>query len=182
MYDRENDLTDEADYLVNRRISDRRVVWLVTGLLVGLAISYFWPHEPLRANADRNEKFAMTTAMLGRGIEAVFVLDFLTGRLTGAVLNNQGDTIVYIYGRNVAKDFNQADADGAGNYAIVSGFSQRKARAGIQWGQSSIYIAELSSGKVICYGIPYQNLSRPARGPVELLPISNFSFRRAADN
>ena len=71
--------------------NERRLVWMGMGLMAGLCLAYIWPHEMAHAVAtDRDDRFAMCTVDVGFGnADAVFVLDFLTGRLQGAMLNQQ---------------------------------------------------------------------------------------------
>jgi len=80
---------------VNDMKTGQRYLWLMAGVMIGLAVSWFWPQEPLHAgSSDRDDKFAMLTvpvkdvqlAGVRDHLEGVFVLDFLTGKLRGAVL------------------------------------------------------------------------------------------------
>ena len=162
------------------RTSDSRMLWLVVGLLAGLCISYFWPHEPAVASAtDRNEKFAMTTCYVTNTLEAVFVLDFLTGRLTGSVLNRQGNQLVAAYTANVAEDFD-VNPEVPPTYAMVCGRAEIQGRGGAQYGYSMIYIGELTSGRVIAYAIPYKQFNRKQTQPIKLLKFVDFQFRPAS--
>ena len=163
------------------RLTNSRMVWLVVGLLAGLCVSYFWPHEPVRAAAtDRNDKFALATAILGDGgngpTEGIFALDFLTGRLTGAALNRDSRAFVAFYIANVAADFG-IDAGQSPKYAIISGLAQPPNRAGRQFASSYLYIGELTTGQVRCYAIPYRITARPIPTPVPLIPVAFFQFR-----
>lgn len=155
-------------------------MWILTGLIAGIGLASIWPHEPLAAaTADRNEKFAMITSQLGLDTEGVFVLDFLTGRLTGAALSRtrNGTGFVQFYYRNVAEDF-QVAGSATPYYAISSGFAEIQNRGGAQWGQSAIYIAELNSGRVQAYAIPFR-ITQVAQPPVPLVPVAVFPFREA---
>lgn len=155
-------------------------VWLTTGLVAGICIASIWPHEPLSAaTADRNEKFGLITAPVTVGSEAVFVIDYLTGRLTGAMLQRtrQGTAFVNFYYRNLAEDF-KVGASGEPYYAISSGFAEIPNTGGSQWGRSALYVAELTSGKVGAYAIPYQ-ITQRSLPPQPLTPIGSFPFREA---
>ncbi len=167
--------------------SDRKLVWLTLGFAAGLAMASIWPHEPLQAaSSDRNEKFAIITTPVGSGIgagigsgsEAVFVVDFLTGRLTGARLSrtrNSGTAFINFYYRNLAEDF-QVNAGGDAFYAVTEGLAEIQGQRGTQWAQSALYVAELNSGKVAAYAIPYTVAQTP-QDPVPLFPIGTFPFR-----
>jgi hypothetical protein len=165
---------------VANRLIDHRLTWLAVGLLAGLGFSQFWPHEPaLAAVTDRNDKFAMATTPVSilDTVEGVFVLDFLTGRLTGAVLNAKAGVFGHAYFRNVAADF-KVDPTGNTNYAIVAGRAQLPSRGRVSMATGVVYVAELSSGRVIAYGFPYNESPRPVP-PVEMGILDNFAFREA---
>ncbi|MFP6765798.1 MAG: hypothetical protein VB858_19360 [Planctomycetaceae bacterium] len=157
---------------------DRRIVWILAGMMAGIGLASIWPHEELSAaTSDRNEKFAVVTAHLGLSAEGVFVLDFLTGRLTGACLNRtrNGTAFVHYYFRNAAEDF-QVAGSATPYYAITSGAAEIQNRGGAQWGQSAIYIAELNSGQVQAYAVPYR-ITQVPQAPVPLIPVAAFPFR-----
>jgi hypothetical protein len=157
-----------------------RRAWLLVGFVVGYAVASYWPHEPLQAStSDRNEKFAMVTAPLQLGSEGVFVLDFLTGRIWGAALGRTRNRSLFlqIYHRNIADDF-KIDANAEPFYAITSGGADIPNAAGVQYAGSALYVAEMNSGKVAAYAIPYQITQQKL--PVRpLIPIDFFSFREA---
>ena len=130
-------------------------LWLTAGLLLGLGIAAMWPQRPLTAaTSDRNEKFGMCTVYVAEGLEAVFVLDVLTGRLTGACLGKQGNMFVSFFEANVAVDLKVTSAKP--QYAMVPGLATIRAVPGTQPAASVIYVTELTSGKVGCYGIPFR--------------------------
>lgn len=160
---------------------DRHFVWILTGVIAGLGLALIWPHEPVAAVAtDRNEKFAICTAPLGVGAEGIFVLDFLTGRLTGAGVNRMGGNnygFVNFYFRNLAEDF-QVDGNATPYYAITSGRAEIPNSGRTQWGDSVIYVAEMNSGKVAAYAVPYR-ITQTAQPPVPLVPLASFPFREA---
>ena len=162
------------------RMSESRTMWLVVGVLIGLGISYFWPHEPaLAATSDRNDKFALATAPVSVEMDLIFVLDFLTGRLHGAAMNRQGTGFAAFYVRNIAADFN-VDPQAEPKYAIVGGRAAFPNRAGAQFANCALYVAELSSGRVAAYKVPYRITNRPVLTPVPLIPLAFFPFREAA--
>ena len=169
------------DRVVGNSRSESRMVWLVVGVLVGLCLSYFWPHEPAMAETnDRNSKFAIATSsvMFGNGLEGVFVLDFLTGQLTGAVMSDRLGIFTHIYRRNIGADFN-VDRNKRPTYAIVSGKCPLPNRGGLQMSNSVIYVAELTSGQVRAYGFPYK-ISNAPLPPMTILELDRFIFREPA--
>ncbi|HUG91164.1 MAG TPA: hypothetical protein VML55_10035 [Planctomycetaceae bacterium] len=162
-----------------------RGVWLAVGVVAGLALAWVWPHEPLAARAtDRDARFAMTTIPVRDitisgfrdNLDGVFVLDFLTGRLTGAVLNNKTGQFFHFYGRNVAADFNVDPNAGNPAYAIVTGNTGLSSQRGVTFANGTIYIGEMNSGLVIAYAFPYVDSNRPLP-PTELVKVAAFPFR-----
>ena len=154
------------------RRTNYKWVWLATGLVVGMSIASIWPHEPLSAaTTDRNEKFGLITVPVTLVSEAVFVIDYLTGRLSGAMLQRTrgGTAFVNFYYRNLS---------GEPYYAISSGFAEIPNTGGNQWGRSALYVAELTSGKVGAYAIPYQ-ITQRTLPPQPLTPIESFPLREA---
>jgi hypothetical protein len=155
-------------------------VWLSTGLVAGICIASIWPHEPLSAaTADRNEKFGLITARVTVDSEAVFVIDYLTGRLSGALLQRTRGATAFVnfFYRNLAEDF-KVGASSTPYYAVSSGIAEIPNSGGSQWGQSALYVAELTSGKVAAYAIPFQITQRKLP-PQPLAPIDAFPFREA---
>lgn len=167
---------------MTRSISDSRGVWCVVGLVAGLGIATLWPHEPALASAtDRTAQFSMATASVNpiTPLEGVFVLDFLTGSLKGAVLNEQSYTFTQFYYRDLAQDF-KVDPKKEPSYAMVTGVANINSRPGFQASNGVIYIAELSSGRVAAYGFAY-TVARVPQPPIKLIPLDNFQFREAAE-
>lgn len=161
------------------RYTENRVVWLIVGVIAGLVIAAYWPHEAAHAMAvDRSSKIAICTAETTAGAsDAVFVLDFVTGRLVGAAPNAQGQFTVR-YGRNLAKDFNVAEN---AQYAIVPGTISISRIGGASPANSGLYVAELNSGIVALYAFPYAQTSRPTPPVAELVPVSTFNFKQATN-
>lgn len=63
-------------------VFNHRFGLLACGLVMGLGISFYWPHEPLKADASSLDKFSLCTSpTLANQSDAVFVLDSVTGRL-----------------------------------------------------------------------------------------------------
>ncbi|TXT27311.1 MAG: hypothetical protein FD138_2765 [Planctomycetota bacterium] len=155
-------------------------LWLTAGVVVGLGIAALWPQRPLAAaTSDRNEKFGMCTVYVAENLEAVFVLDFLTGRLTGACLGKQSNAgFVQFFAADVASDLQVKGAKPA--YAMTPGLAQIRSRPGVQPAASVIYVAEMTTGKVGCYAIPFllPNSKNPV--PAKLAPLDVYTFRDAA--
>jgi hypothetical protein len=173
---------------VHSRFGENRGIWLVGGVLLGLGVSYFWPHEPIRADqADRNEKFAMisvaaTSAIAGLpGTEAIFILDFVTGRLQGFYLAPNVGNLTQSFYRDVAADL-KLDEKGAAQpvYAVVGGQGQIAGQS-VTFGAGMIYVAELTTGSLVGYAFPFtaQNNGVP---PQQMIPVARAQFRQPIAN
>jgi len=167
---------------MKQRWSETRTAWLLCGIAIGLAIALYWPSEPAMAEAvDRSEKFAMCTVRTQAGSsDAVFVLDFLTGRLVGGAYQSQTRQF-QTYARNIAGDF-KIDAGTPAQYTIAPAFIEVRAGGTAAGGgtpaSGAIYVGEMNSGRVILYGFMYRSSGRPGP-PIELTPLGTFPFREA---
>ncbi|MFQ5730687.1 MAG: hypothetical protein ACE5KM_01910 [Planctomycetaceae bacterium] len=164
---------------MQKQIGNSRALWLGAGLIAGLCIAYFWPHEPVAAASnDRASKFGMMTTSMGLDVEGVFVLDYLTGRLTGAVMNTRTGKFGVVYTRVVAADFG-VNPKTKPQYAFVGGVAALSGR-GATPANSVIYVGELTSGKVIAYAMKYTIPRGVVPRPQPLIPRDFFPFRQAA--
>jgi hypothetical protein len=161
-------------------------VWLVFGLLAGLAVSSFWPHEPLSAaTSDREKNFGLMTVAVRdiqlAGVqdkqEGIFVLDYLTGRLQGAILNSRIGKFTHIYYRDLANDFNVDPNAGRPQYAMATGIAQLPTQGRVPWANGIVYIGELTSGRIHAYAFPYAQ-SRVKLPPIPIKKIDEWQFRQ----
>lgn len=163
---------------MEKTLTSSRFFWLGVGLIGGLCTAYFWPHEPAYALAtDRSAKYALVTSPAGSQMEGVFLLDFLTGNLQGRVLNIRNATFTRSYFRNIAADF-ELDPKTEPQWAIVSGTGQLSATRGVTWATGVIYVAELTTGKVIAYAYPFTE-TQVVQEPVPLEPVAFFPWRES---
>ena len=161
--------------MVNR-VSESRWTWLAVGLAAGLCVSYFWPHEPVAASGnDRDAKFGILTTPMARNVEGVFVLDYLTGQLSGAVLNPATGTFNHTYSRKIADDF-QVDAKAKPSYVFVAGQAVLPRNQLARFpGASVIYIGDKASGRVIAYKVNFPQ-TRAAVKLAGIIPIATYQF------
>jgi hypothetical protein len=162
------------------RANDRQLLWLVFGVIGGLCLAYVWPHEHVLASAtDRDAKFAICTVDVGPGSpDAVFVLDFTTGRLQGAMLSPQSQSFTNFWFANVAQDFKVGKN---GKYTMIPGNAFLNANNqgnGQAVATGVIYVAEVTSGMVGCYRFGYAN-ARERMPPSALEPVDVFPFRES---
>ncbi len=157
------------------------VIGLFLGLAVGLNMQGLWPNIPLHATATQGvDKFAMATGLVKNGVEALYFLDFLTGDLRAAVINPKTGQFNSRFTYNIASDFENAGR--TSRYLMVTGLTQMpRGRSNFQFADSSVYIAEASTGKVAAYTIPWnpgmQAAGKPQNGP--LVPLGAIQMRTA---
>lgn len=152
---------------------------LALGIAGGLGIAHFRPSEPLRADqVDRSSKFALLTTPVAftEATEGIFAIDYLTGQLSGAVMNTKVGRFTNFYFRNIAADFN-VDPKTQPSYCVVGGRGTLPGAGGLTSATSIIYVGELTSGKVVAYGMPYRESAAPLP-PVPLTPVADFQFRQ----
>jgi hypothetical protein len=160
-------------------MTDFRTTWLVAGVAAGLCLAYFWPHEPaLAVGTDRSEKFAISIIPVSETVDAIFVLDFLTGRLQGHVLSDKVGQFSHAYYRTVIEDF-ELPRNQKPIFTIVGGHTQLSSTGPGTMAQGVVYIGELNTGLVNAYGFQYNEANQrlPAQ-PME--PLDQFKFREAA--
>ena len=166
----------------------RRVGWAVeiaclcSGLCVGVLLGLTggrgrgveMPPPVLQAmTAAADEQFAVCTATLsgglGGGTEGFFMLDFLTGDLSGGVLNPATSKFGVSYRHNVLGDlgFQPGQAKDP-RFLLVAGQADlRRGRGSLA--PTVLYVTDCSSGTTVAYGIPYS--AQNVAGPLPLMPL-----------
>ena len=156
--------------------------WLVTlgiGLVGGLMLSGIWPHTPLHAVAtDRTDTFAIATGPVDNDVEAVYFLDFLTGDLRAVVLGKMAGNFSGFFYTNVNADLG-VDLQKTPKYLMVTGMANLRRSGGTRMQPSSAacYVAEVSSGMVAAYDIPWSP-SMHAAGQVNTQPLTPVAVTR----
>jgi hypothetical protein len=162
----------------------QKLVWLAAGILIGLFCGGFMTHAPLHAVAtDRQDNFAMATVPLNEDQEAVVFLDFLTGDLKATVFNTvrgPQPVVGVIYTKNILADLG-VDASKNPKFLMVGGRLQLRPQGQMIYSGSVIYVAEVNSGKVGVYAMPYNNTGlQNASGAVgEFTTVYVGPFRQA---
>ena len=161
------------------------VVGLGLGVLLGLQFGGVWPHVPVHATATHGEdNFAIATGFMDSGNEAMFFLDFLTGDLKAVVPSRQTGAFLSYYRYNVTNDFGGGQTKNP-KYRMVTGMVNfMGTRGNVKIGRSVVYIAEVNSGIVAAYGIPWNEpvhqRNQPQNGTFVLLdrqPFRNVVIR-----
>jgi hypothetical protein len=163
--------------------------WLIAAVTVGLGLGGLVgrisgqrqtsrPVMPVvqAMTAMTDENFAVCTATLsgglGGGTEGFFLLDFLTGDLSGGVLNPTTSTFGVSYRHNVLADlgFQPGQAKDPRFLLIAGQADLRRGRAPLA--PTVLYVTDCSSGTTVAYGIPFsaQKSGVPV-GPMPLVPL-----------
>lgn len=141
-----------------RRLSFRAwaLVWLLLGVAGGVIAARWSMPAPLHAVAsDHGQSFALATGALDEDIEAVYFLDFTTGELKANVLSLITRKFYASFYANVIQDL-KIDVSRNPQFALVTGNAGFRPGAGVvQPGNSIVYVAELTSGKLAAYAVPW---------------------------
>jgi hypothetical protein len=133
-----------------------RTLWVVVALIVGLGLGGFLPHARLHAVAtDHTDNFAMATGLVDDELEAVFILDFLTGSLKCAVLSTSTGKFTSAFETSVLDDLG-VKANQNPKFMMVTGAAGLRRQGGqMQPGNSVVYVAETTSGRIAAYAVPW---------------------------
>lgn len=171
---------------MSKKLFSNPAVWAFVGLVAGVLLMNSRPEQQpiFAAGATETENFAICTGPIDGDGEAVYMLDFLTGDLRGAVLNPNNGKFTTVYSYNVVKDLG-VDVTKKPQYAMVAGSQVfRRGAGGVQFGDNVVYVAELTSGKVAAYGMPWNRaarsnvaLSSNSFVPLDITPFRNVVIR-----
>jgi len=162
-----------------RAVIQNRGLWLAAGLAVGWLVHSLWSETPLDAVAtDRHENFAVATGPLDEDVEAFYFLDSATGDLMASVLSTQSGKFNSFYKYNILNDLG-VDPGKNPRFLIVTGVADiRRGSARIRPGRSIVYVAELTTGKVGAYAIPWarerHNAGQPFVGTFVPLDVTRM--------
>jgi hypothetical protein len=133
-------------------------IGLAVGLVLGLVLSGWWPTTPLHATASMGaDNFVIATGPIDDGVEAIYFLDFLTGDLRAAVLNQRSPGFSAFFEYNITKDFN---VGGGANpkYLMVTGVANiPRGQGNTQLAQSAVYVTEANTGQLVAYMLPWNS-------------------------
>ena len=143
-----------------------RVLWLGVGVVVGLLLSGALPHSPANASASSQlDNLVISTGAVDGDGEAVFILDALSGDVMGWVINPNSGTFTAVYKYNIIRDLG-VDTNKGPKYVMVTGNQQfRRGAGGVKMAGSVLYIAELTSGKMVALGFPWNRALRSGTTP-----------------
>jgi hypothetical protein len=140
-----------------QRMKSRWFISVAVGFVVGLVLSGFWPNSPLHAvSTDHTENYSMATGPLDAEVEAVYLLDHLTGDLGALVIGKQPGKWTGFFKTNVAAEMG-LDRQKDAKFLMVTGMAGLRRSGGTRQQPSSAvcYIAEVSSGKIAAFVVPW---------------------------
>ncbi len=151
------------------------------GLALGWALSW-WHHLPqaqATATSERDDLIIATGPVDEEG-EAVFVLDTLTGDIKAYVIHPFTGKFSGFFQANVLKDLGIANPKRA-RFTMVTGQQVFRRGPGVaQMADCVLYVAELSTGRMVAYGLPWNRAFRTsARGPTSpMVRLDGVQFRQ----
>jgi hypothetical protein len=123
--------------------------WLVLGLAVGVLGGWLLFGQPKTAEAgnDRWEDYVMSTGPINVGVVAqdmdgVWILDYKAGKLLGTVVNRTTGKVSAWAEIDLVKEFELTPKQNV-HFLVTNGMVQK--------GQSALYVAETSTGKLGVY-------------------------------
>lgn len=129
------------------------------------------PETLLHATAtDGGDTMAVATGVIAEGVEGVFFLDFLTGDLSGWLINRRTGGIGGIYKHNVIQDF-QIVQGKKQKYLMVTGAApMTRGGSQVRAGDCLVYIVDQNTGNFAAYGLAV-NRSAYAAGAPQVSPM-----------
>lgn len=131
------------------------VAALVAGIVIGGSMASVRPLPPVFAvTSQADGAFAVCTTPLDIGVEGFFILDFMTGDLSGGVLGPNAK-FAGGYKHNVLKDldFKPGQAKNP-RFLLVAGMTDGpRRRPG--YAQSVLYVTDSDTGTTAAYAIPW---------------------------
>lgn len=125
-----------------------RLLWLATGLLLGLVGTLLALRSPGEARAanDRHEDYILCTGAVGitprAPTDGLWLLDYRTGKLQGTVIDRVAGKLVGWAEVDLLHEFDLAPRQNV-HFLMTTG--------NIAQGQAALYVAEVSSGKIGIY-------------------------------
>ena len=147
---------------------------LAAAVAFGVAVAgWMRPVGPVQALTSlANDSFAVCTVPVEGTHEGVFILDFETGDLSGAVLNPATSRFGVSYKHNVLADlgFKPGQVKNP-KFLLVSGVADLR-QTPVPVAPSVLYVTDATTGATAVYGIPW-NAQQAQAGPVvaKLLPL-----------
>lgn len=160
-----------------------RAVWLALAVAAGVAIGLGLPQTPLHAvGTDSNANCVIATGPMDGAVEAIYVLDTLTGDLKAGVIAKRQPGFHAQFARNVLTDFGLEQGK-TPSFLMVTGVADiARVPGGVRPATGVVYVAEVNSGRICAYAIPWSPEAHAADKPIAaaMLPWGMWQFRTQA--
>ena len=125
--------------------------------------------------SQADDSFAACTVPLAGGTEGFFILDFLTGDISGGVINPMTSTFGATFRHNVLNDLGfQPGQVKNPKFLLVAGQIEMR-RGRTPMAPAVLYVTDCASGTTAAYGIPFSNQRGAVGGvavPLVLLDVA----------
>ncbi len=165
--------------------------WLLVAVVL---LGMFWGRTPIpeqgiqAAASDRSGRLVLATGYVAPDVEAVYCLDQLTGRLSAGVLSRKDGKFQGLYERNLNSDLAEVlrqknvttPLSVAPQYTMVTGEIDTEKRGASLWrvAKSVVYVAEVNTGMLLVYTVPWQQslygADQPETALLELWTAEQF--------
>lgn len=125
-----------------------RMLWLVTGLVLGAVVAgtYIGQNQPAQAANDRYEDYIMCTGAVAvtprAPTDGVWLLDYRSGKLLGTVIDRAAGKIIGWAEVDLVSEFSIPPRQNV-HFLMTTG--------NIAQGQAALYVAETTTGKFGVY-------------------------------
>ncbi len=135
---------------------------------------------------DRTDNLILATGYVAPDVEAVYSFDQNSGRLSAGVLSRRSGTFQALFERNINQDLaevlrkKESTFPSVPRYALVTGELDSERRGTSLWtvAKSVVYIAEINSGMLLVYTIPWQEslhgADQPSKDMLQFLTAEQF--------
>ena len=149
------------------------VTCLGMGAILGAVVAFQFssprfqlPPTLLNASATHGgTTMAIATGPIQDGVEGFFILDFITGELTGSVLNPRTGQMGGAYRANVVNDLG-VEQGKQPQYLMVTGAANFRMQGGnVLPAESIVYVADANTGRYVAYLLPWNKVAAQQNFP-----------------
>jgi hypothetical protein len=171
-----------------------QILCLLAGAIIffgGYAVGYVftgWDKVPEQfpvvhaMTSQANDSFAACTVPLSVGSEGFFILDFLTGDLSGGIINPVTSAFGASFRHNVLNDLGfQPGQVKNPTFLLVAGQVEMR-RSRTPMAPAVLYVTDCASGATAAYGIPFSNQRGAVGGVASPLILLDVAQPRGGEN